>query len=449
MIGWISTRSTSLLQSQLRRNLASGSVTTLLNSALTLTSYPIYLHYLGYELYGTWLILATFLTFAQLGTLGVNTALTQLVALEHARTNNRAVLEYLFCTLAFLAISGSSILGLLHLFPGNLIAVTRITGADRDLATGLLPFIGILSLYTFIVEAFTATLSGIGRIDLVNYFQLGSQIVSLLLAWLLLNLRYGVLSLVVANAASRILLHLAVCIVLVFTFSLRDLPQSLKWHRLQTLFGFGSTVFVGSLLNLFLTPFNRFIIARYVGLASVPVFEIGLNTAMGVRGLFESAFRALAPEVTRLSNNSAGSEHGDARIRSLKARAEKLIIMFGLPVYLLVIVLAFPIMSRWLGSRYRGEQTTVLRILLAGTFLSLLGSPSYYLLIGLRRGRSILLCFLLQSGTNVMIIILLYLSFGALSLISISGGVAGGMGVASLYLVTRTYSRPPPERVKH
>jgi len=47
--------------------------------------FPIYLHFLGYERYGVWLVLATVLSFAQLGNLGIDQAVMKLVAEEHGR----------------------------------------------------------------------------------------------------------------------------------------------------------------------------------------------------------------------------------------------------------------------------------------------------------------------------------------------------------------------------
>lgn len=72
-----------LLSSQLRVNMASGVATTAVNLAAMAVAYPVYLHFLGYERYGVWLILATVLTFAKLGNLGINSAIMKLVAEEH------------------------------------------------------------------------------------------------------------------------------------------------------------------------------------------------------------------------------------------------------------------------------------------------------------------------------------------------------------------------------
>ena len=59
-----------LFSSQLRINMVSGVVTTVVNIVVLAIAYPVYLHFLGYEKYGVWLVLATILKFAQLGDLG-------------------------------------------------------------------------------------------------------------------------------------------------------------------------------------------------------------------------------------------------------------------------------------------------------------------------------------------------------------------------------------------
>jgi hypothetical protein len=53
-----------LFSTQLRLNMASGVATTVVNAVVVMAGYLIYLHFLGYEKYGVWLVPATVLTFA-------------------------------------------------------------------------------------------------------------------------------------------------------------------------------------------------------------------------------------------------------------------------------------------------------------------------------------------------------------------------------------------------
>ncbi|NQT03029.1 MAG: hypothetical protein HQ580_13455 [Planctomycetes bacterium] len=71
-----------LFSSQLRINMASSVATHCVNIVVLAVTYPIYLHYLGYETYGVWLALGVVLAFARLSDLGMAQAVTKLVAEE-------------------------------------------------------------------------------------------------------------------------------------------------------------------------------------------------------------------------------------------------------------------------------------------------------------------------------------------------------------------------------
>jgi O-antigen/teichoic acid export membrane protein len=83
-----------LFSSQLRINMASGMLTTVINTVVIVVAYPIYLHFLGYEKYGVWLVLATVMTFTQVGNLGMGPAVMKLVAEEYGRGDIEGIQHY-------------------------------------------------------------------------------------------------------------------------------------------------------------------------------------------------------------------------------------------------------------------------------------------------------------------------------------------------------------------
>ena len=92
--------------------------TALLSTLVIGIAYPVYLHYLGYEQYGLWLLLSTVLTMAQLGNLGVSPALVKLVAEDFAAMDVDGVYRYIGCSLLSLLASGVVLLiGVLWLRP--------------------------------------------------------------------------------------------------------------------------------------------------------------------------------------------------------------------------------------------------------------------------------------------------------------------------------------------
>ena len=76
-----------VLSSQLRINMVSGFAMTVVNTAVILAAYSIYLHFPGHEKYGVRLVLATVLTFIQSGDPGIGQAIMKLVAEKRGRNN--------------------------------------------------------------------------------------------------------------------------------------------------------------------------------------------------------------------------------------------------------------------------------------------------------------------------------------------------------------------------
>ena len=134
-----------LFSSQLLMNMLAGVAATVINAALLAIAYPVYLHFLGYETYGLWLILTTILSFAQLGNLGINSAIIKLVAEEHGHKNTEAIRNYVTAALITLLFSGIVILILILLFQNQIISVFKLTYPNARIVSRLLPYIAFLS----------------------------------------------------------------------------------------------------------------------------------------------------------------------------------------------------------------------------------------------------------------------------------------------------------------
>ena len=184
-----------LLSSQLRLNMASGVVVTVINAVALMAAFPIYLHFLGYERYGVWLVLATVLSFARLGNLGIDQAVMKLVAEEYGRDDIEGIQRYVTTALALLCLSGSIVLIVVLVFKTHIIAAFNLSDENAKMVSWLLPYIGCLSIYVFLIQALNATLSGLGRMDLANYIKSVGRIVAVTVAAILLYTGRGMESL--------------------------------------------------------------------------------------------------------------------------------------------------------------------------------------------------------------------------------------------------------------
>ena len=417
--------------------MVSGVAVTLVNIAVLAVTYPMYLHFLGYEQYGLWLVLSTVLTFAQLGNLGIGQAVMKLVAEEYGRGDLEAAQEYLLSAIVILATSGTIVFALIVLFKGQIVALFKLSEENARTVFWMMPYVAGLSIYVLIVQAANAMLSGLGRMDLANYAQTGGHLIAVVVTGVLLSWGAGVKGLLIGSAMSYLFIHATslVCIrrvapVRVFRIS------SLSVSRMRRLLGFGSGVLGSSLLSMLLSPFNKLMLSRYAGVASIPVYEITYTGSMQIRRLAEAGIRAMMPEVSRIGANM--TEQARRRIREISRRCVGLILRFAVPLYG-VLILAAPLLLRvWLGSRFTDSLPPAFRIALIASLLSLACVPAYYMLLGLGCVRH---CFMNQAilaGTNVVLVLAFAWTNRRLSLPEVLISLLIGMGVSSTYTILQS-----------
>ncbi len=405
---------------------------TVINIAVLAVAYPIYLHFLGYEKYGVWLVLATVLSFAQLGNLGIGQAVMKLVAEEYGRDDIEGVQRYVATALALLCFSGAVALVVILALKNQIVAAFNLSDENASTVLWLLPYIGILSIYVFAVQTMNATLSGLGRMDLANWTQSAGRIVAVVTAVFLLYGGRGIESLLIGNTLSYVLVHIVSLILIRRIAPVRLLrTANLSIRCCKRLLSFGLGLFGGSLMSLLLSPFNKLMLSRYAGVSSIPVYEIAYNGGMQIRALVEAGLRAVMPEVSRISRDLSGTRE---RILRLYHRLLKFILIFFLPLCGGLILLSARLLSLWLGQRFVEELPAVFNIMLVGVLISLLGVPAYYTLMGLGMVRHTFAANAILSCTSVLVIMLIVLSGRQLSVKTVSWAFLVAAAVSSLYL---------------
>jgi len=422
-----------ILSSQLRINMASGMATTVVNIAVMAASYPIYLHFLGYENYGVWLVLAVVLTFAQLGDIGISPAIMKLVAEEYGRKNIKGIQCYITTALTMLCLSGIIVLAAVLIFKLQIISLFKLNSENAKLAAWLLPYIGVLSVYIFIVNVFNATLSGLGRMDLANYIQTASKVITVAVATVLLYLGKSIESLLIGSILSYLFIHIASLVWIRRIAPVRFLQiSSFDVYRCKRLLHFGGAVFGGSLIGMFLSPFNKLMLSRYAGVSTIPVYEIAFNGSMQVRALGEAGLRALMPEISRIRGEM--TINAKERILQLYRRAMKLIFLFGIPMYSGLIILLTLLLRLWLRERFVDELPITFRIMLVSSFLSLLGVPSYYMLLGLGMVRYTLAAHIILSAGSALTLAIVLCIRHSISVETVCWTMLAATTVTTIYL---------------
>jgi len=421
--------------------MVSGTLTMVINTVVMLIAFPVFLHFLGYEKYGVWLVLATVLSFAQLGDLGIGPAIVKLVAEEHGRNDIKGVQRYITTALAMLCISGTVVLSVILVFKTQITMFFKLSDENARMVLWLLPYIGILSVYVFMVQALNAVLSGLGRMDLANYIQSAGRVVIVVVAGILLYSGRGIESLLIAYSTSYVLIHITSLIYIRRIARIRLLRiDNLDVHRGRGLLRFGSALLGSSIMGMLFDPFNKLMLSRYAGVSTIPVYEIALRGSKQVRSLIETGLRALMPEISRIGANM--TTYARNRISQINRRAMKLIFLFGIPMYGGIIILLTPLLKFWLREQFVDELPIVFRIMLIGTFLSLFSVPAYYTLLGLGMVRYTLTSQFITSAVNALIVLIVVFVFRrSLSAETVSLAVLSATIASTSYLMWHNHRK--------
>ena len=419
----------------LTQNMVVSGASAIIGCLITIISYPVYLHFLGYSQYGLWLMLSTFLTLCQLGNLGIAPALSKLIAEDIGQSDAAGAQCYVELGITFVAALSTTILAILLLSRNNILKLLHLSPTTAATLHSLLPIVLLLTFYAFLNDVFSAVLIGLGRTDVSSAIQTISQMLAFASSFVLLKFGQGVRAL-----ALGALVSLTFTQVMATIFSKRFGGLILKpglhvdRFRVRKLLGLSSTVFASSLAAAVFVPLNKIVLSKYVGLSAVPLYDMAFNISMRVRGLFEMPLRPIMPALSHAV--SAREEDLRSAVGGISKHANRLLLIAGI-TFSTLFVLANPVLRVWLRRSFEPSLTGSLRVALIGAFISLLGVPAYYSLLGVGKASTLFWSHILQSSTNVAIVVVTFIVGHPLSAISLLGASSIAMTASSCFLIAR------------
>lgn len=421
------------LKSQLNKNIASGALVHGLNIFIGLISYPIFINYLGFELFSVWTLLSIIISFAQLGDFGISKAVIFYTSKESANKNFEKIKDLLSTALFVLFILALIIQGVLWVGKSQIIDLLAVPEEFYSQSLDVLPLIGIAVFSFLVYDCLLGIITGLGRLDFSNLLLLTVNLLKIGFTVLLLSFKPTVVSMALGVIISNLFMIFIVFVIISKTYYNSSIPLSHISKKISIqILKYGLPVLGIQTLNMLMFPVVKIIMANNLGVVSVGVFELATKVAYSIRTFFEKGLFALMPEFSMLHDLN---DRGSNEVLQKKVRFfTKKLMYLGVPIFVLAALCSPFVLKLWLNTAYNPEILHGYLLLQPGIIVGLLALPSYYALLATKNQK---ICFyeaVIRTITTIFIILVMFL-FLPLSSVLIYTAITLSVVFSNFYLM--------------
>lgn len=393
---------------QFKKNIISGSLIHGLNIILTFISYPLYIHYIGFEQFSIWTMLSLVITVAQFGDFGIGKAIINYISSSY-QTGDRFTVSVIIQNGLFIVILFSSIIQiLLNFLSSEIILLLNIPAEYFDYSLKIVGLLGI-SIFSFLLyDCLASVLAGIGRTDLYNLLLFFLNFTKTILTVIILFFKPEIKSMIFGVLISNIFFIIIVILILFkYEIFINIRFSNIKKENIKKLLGFGLPIFGIQIVNIFMFPFIKIIVSHVYGISYVGYFELATKAAYSFRTFFEKGLFALLPEFSKVSVDNYKDNTYKQQLRKDVFKISKKLLLYSLPILILITLFSKLLLNFWLKDDYNTYIYYGFLLLQPGIFIGLIALPSYYALIALRKQ---IICFF-ESLIRIVLTILIYSLF--------------------------------------
>ena len=381
---------------------------SLIQKALTIVisfaSVPLTVHYLGAERYGVWLTISSVLIWMSMTDFGLaGNALINVLSEANGKDDRLEAQRYTSSAIwALTVIAGILAIALMASFRfipwDSIFKVTTMSSHELATACALALAFFILSLPLSVqYSIYTAYQDGF----LSNVWGITSNICSLLALIIVSRFHGGLPQLVLALFGIRTILG---CLNLCYMFFkhyrwLMPVPSAVHWYCVRRLFKLGMKYMVTQLGSLGIYQSQPMIITQILGPTKVIVFVLAQKV---ITFPLDLVYMLTAPFVPAFGEAKARNDW--QWIKRAYRNATLASVVIGLPVMLVITVMAKPLIRVWAGPAAVPD-TSLIFWLSAYNLFGLVIMVTGQLLIGLERVNalavSLVLCALVTIGLGI------------------------------------------------
>ena len=316
--------------------------------------------------FGVWVLLsAVFLESYTLLDLGFGAAFVKYISAFHAHEDYERINKALFSGMVFYLLLGALVIGIGLSLRELVFVFFNISSAETAYLFALVACaVGNLGVM------FLSVFRGVQRMDKSNAIEIFVSIVNAIGVVVVLSAGWGLSGLAVNALVSAVTLLIASWLSVK-----RAMPRiSIGFHfdgpLLREMFRYGAQILVSRLGSVVSFRLDKLIVARYLGLATVPFYEFSARLSGMVRAVPLLMMSALIPATSEL-----GARNDKEKIIQTYLMTSRYVALVAVGLVAFVALEAEPILRLWLGT---GVERSVLlvQILIIGYGANVLAGPA-------------------------------------------------------------------------
>jgi O-antigen/teichoic acid export membrane protein len=390
-------------------NTASNYAAQIVTIGLGLLLTPFLLHSLGPSAYGLWVLVSSVAGYGALLDFGIASAVVKYTS-EYQARREQTQADSLVAT----AVSLYLLLGLAAMLLGLILApifphLFSVPPGSEATASALVLLAGINVGVAIPSAATTAILRGLHRFDLANLIGIAGTLLNALL------------TVVVVLAGGELI---GMMIVAIFVTAVMQIPSillirrvapelRLHWRaadrrQLRTVAGFSSSTFITNLAGQLKTKTDEIVIGLFLPLAAVTPYALANRLSETAQIFAQQFIKVLLPIASMYDATDAR-----ARLRALYVLSTRLTLAIFVPFACVLVVLAQPLLTLWVGAAYANSTVLVLILTLARLF-DISQWPAASVLTGMARHRPLAFISIGSGVVNLVLSLLLVQRYGVI-----------------------------------
>jgi O-antigen/teichoic acid export membrane protein len=368
---------------------------------------PFNVAHLGQSAYGLWILVASVTVYFSMLDIGYGFAQIRFTAQYKAKNDIAALNEIastMFCVFTAVGLL-TYLLAILLAF--NLEEFFRLTPLQAATGRNVLLLVSTYVALGFPFSVFGGIVNGFQRTYLNGIVGLFTAIVVAIVNVVVLLAGYGLVELVAATTAVRILSHFAYALNAYRVFpALRIRLRSFRWVRLQEVTGFSIFILLIDLANKLNYSTDAIVIGIFLGTAAVAVWAVAQRLIEIVQRITNQLNGSLFPVVV----DSSTIQHLD-RLQKILLQGTRLSLAMVIPLATGLALLSSPIVMAWVGPDFAGS-VPIIYILSIAVTLRVGTATSSMILKGSGQHRLLALSNIIMAVGNLALSVLLVQRYG-------------------------------------